>query len=64
MATQSNTSKRPERGCLRFAAINFDDCTPVEELQPFERGRIVGLREAGWTNRQLAAHCIGGVSLL
>ena len=29
--------------------------TPVE-LQPFERGRIVGLREAGWSYRRIAAH--------
>ena len=29
--------------------------TPVEQLQPFERGRIVGLREAGWPYRRIAA---------
>ena len=28
----------------------------VEQLQPFERGRIVGLRETGWTYRRIAAH--------
>ena len=42
--------------------------TPVEQLQPFERGRIVRLREAGWTYRRIAAHVgynvTGGVSLL
>ena len=31
-------------------------CTPIEQLQPFERGRIVGLRGAGWTYRWIAAH--------
>ena len=30
--------------------------TPVEQLQPFERGRIVVLREAGCTYRRIAAH--------
>ena len=30
--------------------------TPVEQLQPFERGRIVGLREAGWTYRRIVVH--------
>ena len=30
--------------------------TPVEQLQPLERGCIVGLREDGWTYRQIAAH--------
>ena len=30
--------------------------TPVEQLQPFEWGRIVGLWEAGWTYRRIAAH--------
>ena len=44
--------------------------TPVEQLQPFERGRTVALREARWTYRRIAAHVvhnvnyIGGVSLL
>ena len=28
----------------------------VEQLQPFERGCIVGLQEAGWTYRLIAAH--------
>ena len=31
-------------------------CTPVIQLQPFARGHIVGLREAGWTYRRIAAH--------
>ena len=30
-------------------------CTPVEQLQSFEWGRIVNLREAGWTYRRIAA---------
>ena len=30
--------------------------TPVEQLQPFELGRIVDLREAGWTYRRIVAH--------
>ena len=30
--------------------------TPVEQLQPFEQGRNVGLREAGWTYQWIAAH--------
>ena len=30
--------------------------TPVEQLQQFERGRIVGNKEAGWTHRRIAAH--------
>ena len=38
--------------------------TPVEQFQPFERGRIVGLREAGWTYRRIAAHVGHTVSLL
>ena len=36
--------------------------TPVEQLQTFERGRIVGLREAGWTYRRIAAHVGRNVS--
>ena len=39
-------------------------CTPVDELQPFERGRIVGLREAGWTYRRIAAHIGRNVSMV
>ena len=38
----------------------------VEQLQRFERGRFVGVREAGWTYRRISAHlgtCIGDVSL-
>ena len=31
-------------------------CTPVEQLQLFERGRIVSLQEAGWTYRHIAKH--------
>ena len=30
--------------------------TPVEHLQLFERVRMVGLREAGWIYRRIAAH--------
>ena len=30
--------------------------TPVKQIKPFARGRIVGLREAGWTYRRIAAH--------
>ena len=30
--------------------------TPIEQLQPFERGRIVGLREAGWAYQWITAH--------
>ena len=32
--------------------------TPVEQFQPFEQGRILGLREAGWTYRRSAAHVV------
>ena len=32
--------------------------TPLEQLQPFELGHIVGLREAGWPYRRIAA-CVG-----
>ena len=32
--------------------------TPVEQLQPFERGRIVDLRKAGWTYRRIAAYVV------
>ena len=38
-------------------------CTPVEQLQPFERGRIVGMREVGWTYRRIAAHVGHNVSV-
>ena len=38
--------------------------TPVEQLQPFERGRIVGLREAGWTYRRIAVHLGHNVSMV
>ena len=38
--------------------------TPVEQLQPFERGRIVGLWEAGWTYRRTAAHAGHNVSVV
>ncbi|GFV04107.1 uncharacterized protein TNCV_917281 [Trichonephila clavipes] len=27
-----------------------------EQLSTFERGRIIGLKEAGWTNRRIARH--------
>lgn len=37
---------------------------PVEQLQPFERGHIVGLREAGWTYRRIAAHVGHNVSVV
>ena len=30
--------------------------TPSEQLWPFELGWIVGLREAGWAYRLIAAH--------
>ena len=30
--------------------------SPVEQLQPFERGRTVTLQERGWTYRQIAVH--------
>ena len=30
--------------------------TPVEQLQPFKQGRILDLREAGWTYGRIAAH--------
>ena len=33
--------------------------TPAEQLQPFERGRTVGLWEVGCTYRRIAAHIIG-----
>ena len=38
--------------------------TPVEQLQPFERGHIVGLWEAGWTYRQITAHVGRNVSVV
>ena len=38
--------------------------TPVEQLQPFERGHIVGLREDGWTYRRIAAHVGHNVSMV
>ena len=38
--------------------------TPVQQLQPFERGRIVGLWETGWTYRLIAADVRHNVSLL
>ena len=38
--------------------------TPVEQLKPFERGRIVGLREAGWTYRRIVAHVGHNVSVV
>ena len=39
-------------------------CTPAEEFQTFERGRIVGLREAGWTYRRIAARVGHNVSVV
>ena len=38
--------------------------TPVEQLQPFERGRIVDLWEAGWTYRRITAHVGHNVSVV
>ena len=38
--------------------------TPVEQLQPFERGCIVDLREAGWTYRRIATHVGHSVSVV
>ena len=38
--------------------------TSVEQLQPFERGRIVCLREAGWTYQRIAAHVGHNVSVV
>ena len=39
-------------------------CTPVEQFQSFERGRTVGLREAGWTYRRIVAHVGHNVSVV
>ena len=36
----------------------------VEQLQLFERGRIVGLREAGWTYRRIAAQVVHNLSVV
>ena len=36
----------------------------VKQLQPFERGRIVGLRETEWTYRRIAAHVGHNVSVV
>ena len=38
--------------------------TPVEKLQLFEPGHIVGLQEAGWTYRRIAAHVGHNVSVV
>ena len=38
--------------------------TPVEQLQSFELGRIVGLQEAGWTYGRIAAHVGHNVSMV
>ena len=38
--------------------------TPVEQLQPFERGRSVGLLDAGWTFRRITAHVGHDVSVV
>ncbi|GFW99746.1 HTH_Tnp_Tc3_2 domain-containing protein [Trichonephila clavipes] len=49
---------------LRFR-IPFNDCKKAlshylsslrEQLSGFERGRIIGLKEAGWANRIIARH--------
>ena len=37
---------------------------PVVAVWPFERGRIVGLREAGWKYRRVAAHVEHNVSVV
>ena len=39
-------------------------CTPVEQLQPFKQGRIIGLGEAGWTYGCIAAHIGHIISLV
>ena len=39
-------------------------CTPVDQLQPFERARIVGLLGARWTYRPIAAHVGNSVSVV
>ena len=38
--------------------------TSVKQLQPFERGHNVGLWEAGWTYRRIAAHVGHNVSVV
>ena len=38
--------------------------TPIEQLQPFERGHIVGLLEAGRTYRRIAAYVGHNVSVV
>ena len=38
--------------------------TRVEQYQLFERGRIVGLRQAGWTYRRIVAHVGHNVSVV
>ena len=48
--------------CIREFA--FGVSTPVELLQPFESGCIVGLQEAGWTYRWIAAHVGHTVSVV
>ena len=37
---------------------------PIEQLQPFERGRILCLRETGWTYQRIAAHVGHNVSVI
>ncbi|GFU96050.1 HTH_Tnp_Tc3_2 domain-containing protein [Trichonephila clavipes] len=32
-----------------------------EQLTDFDRGRIIGLREAGWSNRRIGRHSVGAI---
>ena len=38
--------------------------TPAEHLQPFERNRILGPREGGWSYQEIAAHVGHNVSVV
>ena len=71
--TQYSPLKRPCRSVFSHANSHKGaECHPVIDcpkhlapvIRPFERGRIVGLWEAGWTYRRIASHVGHKVSVM
>ena len=40
-SNRDNTSKRPERGCLRFPAFHFDNYTDLRKFKEYNTTQIV-----------------------
>ncbi|GFV69735.1 regulator of G-protein signaling 7 [Trichonephila clavipes] len=54
---------RPVPGCVNTTEIDLKKAFKVnllpkytKQLSDFERGRVIGLKESGWTNRRIVRH--------